>query len=267
MRSHLNTNSFKKALSIPLFILFLMGCSKKENSDIEKNEEQSYLPLEITRTNANGMVKLYEFEYDAENRFKTIKYYNADSIYNHISYNNKGLLTKLGTDKQPEALVLEYNQTDQVVRFSERMKGQPGPHIYTYEYGTDGSMTKYNVAYAYSPTTVISYTLNYTGSNVSSIQRGSNNDYNYQYNSNSNPFYENKQLRALACINLYLLWESPLITFNSKNEIIGKTHRVPQEDAKDYIYEYDSMKRPIKVTVKDRNNVVATPIIYTISWK
>lgn len=64
--------------------LIVSSCSKDGNKEEQGPSDHIYYPLKIERTNTNGTAVIYEFEYDVNNQFKTIKYYNADSVYNTI---------------------------------------------------------------------------------------------------------------------------------------------------------------------------------------
>lgn len=262
----------KKLFLLAFVAITAISC--KKDKDKEKEDPQvSYYPLSIKYKPAytGATESLYTFEYDSNNRLSSfsIKDYR-DSLYNKIVYDNKGQIIKLGTAKEANALVFEYNNAGLITKFTENRapwNGNAQNAVYNYEYDAQGSMTKYTSQATNSPQT-LTYVLTYKNGNVETLhQQAYNPDYTYGYSTNNNMFYGQPITNFLRGLSLNItLWADPKVIFNSKNEVANRRHRQPGEDQSALTYEYDSQKRPIKVTQTDENTK-AVRATWELTWK
>lgn len=265
----------KKLFLLAFVAITAISCSKKDD-DPQKDEDVkvAYYPLSIKYKPAyNPTIEyVYTFEYDANNRLSSYRIKDTkDSLYNKIVYNDKGQITKMGTAKEANALVFEYNTAGQVTKFTENrapFNGVAQNIVYTYEYDAQGAMTKYTQKHSSSSQTT-TYVFAYKNGNVETLQQQTYNpDYTYGYTSNINGLYGNEVLNFLRCLSYEQIsvWGGAQIIFNSKNELANRRHRQPGEDQSAFTYEYDSQKRPIKVTQTDENSK-AVRATWELTWK
>lgn len=263
----------KKLFLLVLIAITVFSCSKKsdEPQKDEPNGPYYLLSMKYKPAYTGATEYIYTFDYDANNRLSSfrIKDYR-DSLYNKIVYNDKGQIAKMGTAKEANALVFEYNSAGLVTKFTENRapwNGNAQNTVYNYEYDAQGSMTKYTSQATNNPQT-LTYIFAYKDGNVEKLyQQGYTPDYTFGYGLNTNIFYGQASLNFLRCANISItLWGGAVLIFNSKNEITGKSHRQPGEDQASYKYEYDGQKRPIKITEYDENQK-KDRAIWELTWK
>ena len=256
---------------IALFIIaniFIFASCKKDKTD-EKELAVSYptkIELVSNYNNATAKVNLYEFEYTDKRELKTIKYYNADSIYNDFSYNNAGKLTKMGTTKNPNAIRIEYSTTGDISKVTESFRGPSGltENFRTFEFNNK-QISKTN--YYYGNTTLLRsvvYNTNAEGNIASAqyVQVNSNKTATFTYENRANPLYGIDKNPALAFLPEGL-WTNIEIVLFSKNLI--KEFAYTGDGTRVYAYTFDSKNRISKITVanKTTNDVFET---YSLSY-
>ncbi len=263
------THLIKKAsLFIFACTLVLVSCKK------DKTEEQDTTIIYPTKievvsnyNNNSTKVNLYEFEYTDKKQLKTIKYYNADSIYNAFSYNASGQLTKLGTTKNPNAIRIEYNTTGDVNKVTESFKGPNGlyENYRTFEHN-NGQISKTN--YYYGSNVLLRsviYNTNAEGNIATAqyVQQGtSNNTATITYETKNNPLYGLKKNPALGFLPEGL-WTNIEIVLFSKNLI--KEFAYTGDVTRVYAYTFDSKNRISKITVANKTTNVVNQT-YSLSY-
>lgn len=248
----------------------ITSCQKDGDSSDE--ETASNYPVKIVyKSNYNSVsstVNLYEFVYNDKKELKTVKYYNADSIYSITSYDGTGRLTKLGTTKNPNAIKIEYNLTGDVSKVTESFKGPNGliENYRTFEY-SNTQITKTN--YYHGSNTVyrsVTYGTNAAG-NLNTAQYAvgtsqSGNVATVSYDSKLNPLYNIKLNPAMAFLPEGLWTNIEFILF-SKNLI--KEFAYTGDGTRAYSYEFDSKNRVSKILVGSPNSTAINQT-YEISY-
>ncbi len=257
----------KIALLIIASVSILASC-KKDKTDEQETQVSYPAKIEVVSNynNSNTKVNLYEFEYTDKKELKTIKYYNADSIYNAFSYNAAGKLSKMGTTKNANALRIEYTTTGDISKVTESFRGPGGliENYRTFEY-TNKQISKTN--YYYGSAVLLRsvvYNTNAEGNIASAqyIQGTSNNTATFIYENKANPLYGIDKNPALAFLPEGL-WTNIEIVLFSKNLI--KEFAYTGDGTRVYSYTFDGKDRISKITVANKTTNVVNQT-YTISY-
>ena len=262
------THLIKNAI-LSLFTCTLLLVSCKKDKTTEQDASISYptkIELVSTYNNNSTKVILYEFEYSDKKELKTIKYYNADSIYNAFSYNTSGKLTKMGTTKNPNALRIEYAPTGDISKVTESFRGPNGlyENHRTFEY-TNKQIAKTNYYYGTDPLLRSEiYNTNADGNIASAqyVQGTSNNTATFTYENKANPLYGIDKNPALAFMPQGL-WTNIEIVLFSKNLI--KEFAYTGDGTRVYAYTFDSKNRISKITVANKTTNVVNQT-YSLSY-
>ena len=247
--------------------LALLSCKKdKPEQTVAANSYPIKIESVSNYGNSTTKVNLYEFEYTDKKELKTIKYYNADSIYNAISYNSSGKLTKMGTTKNPNAIRVEYSTTGDITKVTESFRGPGGlyENFRTFEYNK-GQIAKTNYYYGTDPLLrSVVYNTNAEGNIISAqyLQGTSNNTANFTYENKANPLYGIDKNPALAFLPQGL-WTNIEIILFSKNLI--KEFEYTGDGTRVYGYTFDSKNRISKITVTNKTTNVVNQT-YNLSY-
>lgn len=248
--------------------IFLVSCKKDDSKTVPEVSGNYPTKIELVSTynGVSSKVILYEFDYNDKKELKTIKYYNADSIYNALTYNANGRLTKMGTAKNANAIRIEYNSTGDVSKVTESFRGAVGltENYRTFEY-TNSQITKTNFYYG-SNTLLRSqvYSTNADG-NINTaqyVQGTSSNTATVTYDTKANPLYNLQKNPALAFLPEGLWTNIEFILFSKK---LVKEFAYTGDGTKVYSYDLDNQGRIIKISIAGKTNNVVYQT-YTLSY-
>lgn len=252
--------NFSKIITLSLLAISSFSACEKSSDDPEITPvAEAVYPVKITSLNSNPnakLVTLYELKYGADKKLSSVSYFNGDSLYNTIVYDSKGQVTKIGTAKNPSAIVFEYDAAGKVSKTTETTyQGRvASTTVRNFEHDAQGRISKNIVSYSPGSSFTTSFTYdakeNITKAEYKSSASANTAARSYAYNDKLSPFAA-KELTPLTYAGLHIYGGG--VEFSSKNLVTENLSLTAGDGSYLFEYEYDNKNRVTKIIQKSKD--------------